>query len=103
MRLPDEALRVRSADSLPGDPAAPPGSLATGQTLRRVQVERGDSLWKLARAELGEGGGWRCLAQANPQLRSAELIFPGQMIVVPERRTARECARCSRSTSDPET
>jgi nucleoid-associated protein YgaU len=54
------------------------------QVSRRIRVESGDSLSKLARAHLGDGQAWTCIAQMNPQLHDANLILPGQMLTVPE-------------------
>jgi nucleoid-associated protein YgaU len=49
----------------------------------QIQVRAGDSLWKLAAAQLGTGHGWACLAAANPQIEDANRIYPGQMLVIP--------------------
>jgi nucleoid-associated protein YgaU len=68
VRLPDEAPNFQ-----------PP---------KRVRVERGDSLWKLSLANFGNGSAWTCIAQANPQLQNAELIFPGQILTIPGSCTA---------------
>jgi len=65
LRLPDDA-RVRDSGAA-----------------ERVRVESGESLWKLSQLHFGSGGDWTCVAQANPVLRDANLIFPGQMITIP--------------------
>jgi len=49
----------------------------------RVRVQSGQSLWKLSQIHFVSGGDWTCVAQANPDLRDANLIFPGQMITIP--------------------
>jgi nucleoid-associated protein YgaU len=49
----------------------------------RVRVERGDSLWKLSQVQFGDGRGWSCIAQANPELQNANLILPGQVLTIP--------------------
>jgi nucleoid-associated protein YgaU len=64
LRLPDEA------------PHHPPP--------RQVRVKRGDSLWKLTQSKFGNAGTWSCMAQANPQIRDTNLIFPGQILTIPE-------------------
>jgi len=49
----------------------------------QVAVQPGDSLWKIASLQAGGGSRWPCLAQANPQLRDAGHIYPGQLLLVP--------------------
>ena len=61
--LPEEALRFR-----------PP---------KEILVQHGDSLWKLAQQQLGNGNEWRCLSEANPDIRNAGLIFAGQILAIP--------------------
>ena len=48
-----------------------------------ITVRNGDSLWKIAASQLGSGTAWPCLAQANPQLRDANLLRPGQILAIP--------------------
>ena len=77
-----------------------PNRIQAGQTLRlpgtgissitgisssekTVQVQAGDSLWKLAAAQLGTGHSWSCLAAANPQIENVNRIYPGQMLLIP--------------------
>ncbi len=48
-----------------------------------ITVHSGDSLWKLAASQLGSGAAWPCIAQANPQLRDASRLFPGQILALP--------------------
>ena len=48
-----------------------------------ITVHSGDSLWKIAASQLGSGAAWPCIAQANPQLRDANLLRPGQILVLP--------------------
>jgi nucleoid-associated protein YgaU len=53
-----------------------------------ITIGSGDSLWKIAASQLGSGAAWPCIAQANPQLRDANLLRPGQILVLPA-----SCAR----------
>jgi len=46
-------------------------------------IHGGDSLWKLAASQLGSGAAWPCIANANPQLRDANRLLPGQILAVP--------------------
>ncbi|HWN75598.1 MAG TPA: LysM peptidoglycan-binding domain-containing protein [Candidatus Udaeobacter sp.] len=46
-------------------------------------IHSGDSLWKIAASHLGSATAWPCIAQANPQLRDANLLRPGQLLILP--------------------
>jgi nucleoid-associated protein YgaU len=48
-----------------------------------VTIHSGDSLWKIAASTLGSGAAWPCIAQANPQLRDANRLRPGQLLSIP--------------------
>jgi len=67
---------------LPGQALRLPDASASA-TSRKVRVQPGDSMWKLARAEFGSGFAWACIAQANPQVENANLIYPGQVLRLP--------------------
>ena len=64
-----EKLRLPSRESAP--------------VARQVRVQQGDSLWKLAASELGNGQAWSCIAAANPQIQDSNRIYPGQLLVIP--------------------
>lgn len=49
----------------------------------RVQIARGDSLWKLAESHLGSGLLWHELAELNPEISNPDLVYAGQWISVP--------------------
>ena len=55
----------------------------TASSEKRVRVQPGDSLWKLAASQIGTGDAWGCLAMANPQIEDVNRIYPGQLIVIP--------------------
>jgi nucleoid-associated protein YgaU len=65
-----------------------PLASSESQVAKTVRVEKGDSLWKLARVELGSGLAWECIAEANPHLPNVNLIYPGQTLAIPARCTA---------------
>jgi nucleoid-associated protein YgaU len=48
-----------------------------------VTVERGDSLWKLAKRYLGRGARWRELAALNTQILNANVLHAGEWICLP--------------------
>lgn len=49
----------------------------------QIVVNRGDSLWKIARKYLGEGRLWIALWTANPEVQNPDLIHPGQTLRFP--------------------
>jgi nucleoid-associated protein YgaU len=51
---------------------------------RQVVVQPGDTLWSVAQTALGSPLAFNCIAHANPQLQSADVIRAGQTLVVPE-------------------
>jgi nucleoid-associated protein YgaU len=53
------------------------------QLPRVIQVNSGDSLWKLASRYLGDGKQWREIASANPQIANPDRIRAGEQIVLP--------------------
>jgi len=59
-------------------PTAPAFSNAAGP--RSVIVKYGDSLWKLAQINLGDGHRWHELAAINPNIVNPEHIVPGTPI-----------------------
>jgi nucleoid-associated protein YgaU len=48
-----------------------------------VKVQKGDTLWSIARAHLGSGTAWTCLAHFNLQIHNPDLILPGEMLSLP--------------------
>lgn len=59
----------------PVAPSAPADSTIT--------VRKGDSLWKIAKLQLGSGGFWGCIAKANRAIRDANRIYAGQTLNMP--------------------
>jgi LysM repeat protein len=66
------------AVALATKPAAPTISNAAGP--RSVIVKYGDSLWKLAQINLGDGHRWHELAAVNPGIVNPQHIVPGTPI-----------------------
>ena len=66
------------ADPQPAAPAAAQQASAGG----KYTVKKGDTLWKIASAQYGNGNQWQKIVAANPGL-SAESLKAGQTIVLP--------------------
>jgi nucleoid-associated protein YgaU len=82
------ATRVRPGTVL-SIPGAAAETVKQENSASRMTIQKGDSLWKIALNEYGQGSSWTCLAQANPTLRNPNEIFPGQTLVVPASCTLR--------------
>jgi nucleoid-associated protein YgaU len=48
-----------------------------------ITIHRGDTLWNLAKANLGRSADWPCLAAANPSIADPNRIFENQELIVP--------------------
>ncbi|MBR0683196.1 LysM peptidoglycan-binding domain-containing protein [Roseomonas eburnea] len=65
-------------------PFTPVAAAPDGLGARRVVVERGTNLWRIARATYGQGPRYTVIYQANRgQIRDPGRIFPGQVLDVP--------------------
>jgi len=53
-----------------------------------VEVERGDSLWRIAARHLGSGRRWKELHAHNPEIRNPHVIQVGDVIRVPHETVA---------------
>lgn len=58
------------------------GDVAEKPSVRIYTVERGDSLWTIARALYGDGSRWTAIADANPAVKGGQ-IHPGDMLILP--------------------
>lgn len=60
------------------------GSHVVVPEVRTTRVEHGDSLWSISRRAYGEGTRYTVIYGANQkQIRNPDLIYPGQLFVVP--------------------
>ncbi|MTJ84021.1 MAG: LysM peptidoglycan-binding domain-containing protein [Telmatospirillum sp.] len=76
---PDGKVRARAEISF--SPAANPPSDG------KVMVEKGNSLWRIARRAYGSGFDYMIIYQANKeQIRDPDRIYPGQVFNVPPQR-----------------
>ena len=60
-----------------------PAAAASTRTTTKITVKKGDTLTSIARAHLGHASYWSCIAQANPAIRDANVIFEGQVLLIP--------------------
>ena len=60
-----------------------PASVSSLRATTKFTVRKGDSLWKIAQLQLGHGSSWSCIAHANPDIRDANLIHEGQVLLLP--------------------
>jgi nucleoid-associated protein YgaU len=77
--LPSRPPAVRVTPSQPAAPIAP----AAPAKLNVVTIKPGDSLWKLAKQNLGKGLRWHDLLAANPGIVDANHIVAGSQIYLP--------------------
>ena len=77
--------------------SAPPAASAQNAVvsdLRTARVERGDSLWRISTSIYGEGIRYTQIYDANTsQIRDPDLIYPGQVLVVPKQEENTPAAR----------
>jgi nucleoid-associated protein YgaU len=59
-----------------------PASIAP-RTPTKYTVRHGDTLWSIAQTQLHRGTAWTCIANANPDLRDANLLREGQVLLLP--------------------
>lgn len=69
-------LAIGSRIAVPVPPSA-------SRVASKIRVQKGATLWSIARARFGRGGAWVCIAGANPQLRDANKIHPGEVLFLP--------------------
>jgi nucleoid-associated protein YgaU len=60
-----------------------PAAVSTLRTATKVTVQKGDTLSKIAHTRLGHASYWSCIAQANPGVRDANVIYEGQALLLP--------------------
>jgi nucleoid-associated protein YgaU len=54
-----------------------------GRSILSIRVQRGDTLWNLAKTTLGNSSFWPCLASANPGILDPNRIYENQILAVP--------------------
>ncbi len=80
---------LRNPDLIqPGTQIVLPASVAPLRAPMKYTVRHGDTLWTIAQTQLHHGASWSCIAHANPDLRDANLLHEGQVLLLPA-----SCAR----------
>jgi LysM repeat protein len=73
-----------NASTVPSDGSAP--SAVVVPRIATTTVSRGDNLWRISRLTYGAGTRYAIIYKANrEQIRNPNLIYPGQIFVVPTR------------------
>jgi nucleoid-associated protein YgaU len=84
-------LHVGAVLVVPTLPAIASSSAAASGAAKRnggndgatIQVHKGDTLWTLAKSNLGRGAAWSCIAAANPAILNPDRILEGQSLLLP--------------------
>ena len=53
------------------------------RTATSIIVQKGDTLSEIARSHFGHASYWSCIVQANPAVHDANLIYEGQVLLLP--------------------
>ena len=77
--------RIRAGANLVIPAASSPSEAHEGGSNagNTIKVRKGDTLWTLAKSNLGRSSAWTCLAAANPSLRDPNRIYTGQSLILP--------------------
>src|SRR6266699_2699441 len=60
-----------------------PATVSFARATTKFTVKKGDTLTSIAQAQLGHASYWSCIAKANPTVRDANVIFEGQVLLLP--------------------
>ena len=60
-----------------------PAAVSSLRTATKITVRKGDTLSKIAKSQFGHASYWSCIAQVNPAIRDANVIFEGQPLLLP--------------------
>jgi nucleoid-associated protein YgaU len=60
-----------------------PASVSTLRTATKLTVRAGDTLSQIAQTQLGHASYAACIAHANPAIRDPNLIYAGQILLLP--------------------
>jgi len=60
-----------------------PTEISSLRTATKFTVRKGDTLSKIAQSQFGHASYWSCIVQANPAIHDANVIFEGQVLLLP--------------------
>jgi nucleoid-associated protein YgaU len=60
-----------------------PAVVSAVRTATKITVRKGDTLSKIAQTQLGHASFWPCIAHANPAINDANMIYEGQLLLLP--------------------
>jgi nucleoid-associated protein YgaU len=79
-------LAAATPSVLPESTSSASSSTVVVPKIATTTVSRGDSLWRISRLAYGAGTRYAVLYRANrDQIRNPNLIYPGQVFVLPSR------------------
>jgi nucleoid-associated protein YgaU len=64
-----------------------------------IKIRKGDTLWSLAKSNLGRSSAWPCLAAANPSIADPNRIYEGQNLILPPACSSAPAIPSTRSSS----
>ena len=85
-----ETVAAQTAPAVAPSSAAPAAATAAKaaivvDSIETATVARGDSLWRISRKTYGSGYRYTVIHEANQeQIRDPDLIYPGQIFVLPK-------------------
>jgi len=81
---PAENAATTAEVATDAEPEARPAGEPEAPKRRIIRIRRGDDLWSIAERFYGKGARFTAIYRANRnQIRDPDLIYPGQMLVVP--------------------
>lgn len=69
---------------------------------KEYTVKKGDSLWKIAKQQLGDGSRWTEIAEANKLTRNS-IIMPGDKLIIPSKQSANQQTTPRKKPTSPTT
>lgn len=84
----------------PTQPVPAPRQPVASTAAKTIRVQAGDSLWKLARRNLGHGALWSAILTANPAITDPSRLHVGDDLALPAQPPVSSASRATASTHD---